>query len=480
VTQIFIIAGTSWTVPADWSSTNTIECIGGGGGGGNGVGSNDNGGGGGGGYAKVTNVTGLSGTLTVQVGAGGTPGNDGGQTWFNGASAAAASVSVNGGKGTSNNPTGGLGGTVINGTCFAGGQGGTSNNANDGGAGGGGAGGPSGAGQTGGPSAGPYGSGGGGAAANLATAGSDGGGAGGHTGGAGGTAQDGTAGGAGAIDSSTTPAQAGSRGSGGGGGAYGVTSPSIVCPGAAGGNGVEWDSTHGSGGGGGGSGYGSSSNQAGNGGNYGGGGGGSAYFSGYIGGTGGNGIIVITYTPAISATIVADSRNALEHQSIGRMDALEVVEFGLSVPSNVPVAAEGRREIRCDGETPIEASCAALGNSLIPVQWAGSLAFYTDALMPFEAAAGLRRDTLGFVEFACVILSNVPIRLELLAFPRSEVLIPAESLTDGARMSTDGPLCLEWVGAPSLMMVAPERLLRSPGRIRVLSGPNSIHPLRGD
>jgi hypothetical protein len=60
------------------------------------------------------------------------------------------------------------------------------------------------------------------------------------------------------------------------------------------------------------------------------------------------------------------------------------------------------------------------------------------------------------------------------------VFLTAESLTNGARISTDGPLGLEWVSPSSLLIVAPERLLRSPGRIRVLAGPGSIHPLRGD
>jgi len=218
------------------------------------------------------------------------------------------------------------------------------------------------------------------------------------------------------------------------------------------------------------------------GGGYGGGGGGGGWngLAPGLGGNGGNGIIVITYTPVISATISAESRNAMEHQAVGRIDASAAVEFGLSVPSNVAVATEGRREIRCEDETPIEASSAALRSSLIPIQWAGSLAFYTDAFMPFEAAAVLYRDTLGFVEFACVTSSNIQFRLELLTIPGSEALLPAESLTNGARISVDGPLCLEWVDPPSLLTVAAERLLRSPGRIRLLAGPDSIHPLRGD
>lgn len=285
-------AGT-FTVPGDWSSTNQIEVIGGGGGGGSGTGGNDNGGGGGGGYAKVTNLTGLTGTITTQVGAGGIHGTSGGQTWFNGANAAAASVSVNGGTSSGDsNPTGGAGGTVINGTGFAGGAGGTSTNINNGGAGGGGAGAPSGIGRAGGASTNNAGSGGGGAGAGLATAGSDGG----SVGGAGGTAQDGTAGGAGGVNG-VSAAGAGSHGSGGGGGAGGASF--TMTAGGVGGDGIEWDSTHGAGGGGGASGFGQASlNPAGGaGGNYGGGGGGSDFTIGEVGGLGAPGIIVITYTP---------------------------------------------------------------------------------------------------------------------------------------------------------------------------------------
>jgi hypothetical protein len=36
---------------------------------------------------------------------------------------------------------------------------------------------------------------------------------------------------------------------------------------------------------------------------------------------------------------------------------------------------------------------------------------------------------------------------------------------------------LEWIDLPSLLIVAPERLLRSPGRVRILAVPSSIHPL---
>jgi hypothetical protein len=140
-------------------------------------------------------------------------------------------------------------------------------------------------------------------------------------------------------------------------------------------------------------------------------------------------------------------------------------EFGLSVPRDVAVPTEGRREIRCDCEIPIEVSRAALRSSPIPLQWAGSLALWTDVLMPLEFAAMLHGDTVGFVELACVTLSNVQLRLELLTILGSETRLASESLSNGARFSVDAPLCLEWADPPSLLILAPERLLRSPGRV---------------
>jgi hypothetical protein len=75
MTVIFLVSGTSWTVPSDWSNTNTIECIGGGGGGSAATSGLSNGPGGGGGeYRKVVNVTGLSGSISISIGTGGSGG----------------------------------------------------------------------------------------------------------------------------------------------------------------------------------------------------------------------------------------------------------------------------------------------------------------------------------------------------------------------------------------------------------------------
>jgi hypothetical protein len=148
-------SGTSWTVPADWNSTdNSIACIGGGGGAVNsGVETVRAGGSGGGGaFAKISNLALTAGaTVAFAVGAGGAnaaPGakaGDGGETFFKDAS----TVSAKGGIGA-NATTGGAGGAGgIGELTFPGGSGAKGGVGQVGGSGGGGAGGPSGAGANG-------------------------------------------------------------------------------------------------------------------------------------------------------------------------------------------------------------------------------------------------------------------------------------------------------------------------------------------
>src|SRR5260370_33355064 len=97
MTQVFIIAGTSWTVPADWNSAdNSIETIGAGGGGSNDDMNFAGSGAGGGAYSKVSNLAGLRGSLAVQLVAAGAGGTAGGGTWLNGAWLGVSSVGAQG------------------------------------------------------------------------------------------------------------------------------------------------------------------------------------------------------------------------------------------------------------------------------------------------------------------------------------------------------------------------------------------------
>lgn len=168
-----LTSGTSWNVPLLWGNgSNTVECIGAGGGGG---GSWYDGGGhglesdwagagaGGGAYAKKYSVAlTRGGTAAYSIGVGGTVGAyaangvNGGDTYFNGASLAAASVGAQGGRGgirdaATHTVTGALGGQAsssIGDVTYSGGNGGNGSNFNAAG-GGGGAAGPRGAGGNG-------------------------------------------------------------------------------------------------------------------------------------------------------------------------------------------------------------------------------------------------------------------------------------------------------------------------------------------
>jgi len=257
VTVVFLTSGTTWTVPGDFNrGNNTVECIGGGGSGtaygvtfcGFPCGASYGGGAGGGGaYASSSNLN-LGATAAYTVG------GAAGDTTFN-SSAIVAKGGGNATTGIGNNWNGGSGGAAGSSTGttkFSGGAGGNAN--------------------------GPHGQvgGGGGGAAGL------------HGNGNAGTNALLVCG----VGNVPGPGGSGDAGSGGGGGASAT----------AGGTGNEYGTSHGSGGGGGG-GYTTGgcpcpivNHTGGSGGLYGGGGGGGATL-GTNGGTGAQGLIVISYVP---------------------------------------------------------------------------------------------------------------------------------------------------------------------------------------
>lgn len=229
----------TYSTPTDWDSGNNyVECLGasGGGGGGNG---GSGGGSGGGAYSKVSNLV-ISGSITYQVGTAGTAGTSTGD--------------------------GGVGGdTWFNGTTLAassvGAKGGGPGLKGTGGAGGSGGAAGSGVGDT------KY-SGGNGAAGVYAS----------HTGAGGGCAGPSGNGG----NASTTTGGSSNNGTKAGGSANNVGKA-----------GTEWDATHGCGSGGGGL---TGTNTGRVGGLYGGGTSGGASSAG---GTGRQGMVVVTYTPVV-------------------------------------------------------------------------------------------------------------------------------------------------------------------------------------
>jgi len=320
-TTVILTSGTSWTVPSDWnSSENLIEVIGGGGSGS--IGQNIvayPSGGGGAAYAAKFNLSLTPGdSITYSVGTGGaavtasakTVGNNGGDTWFNGASLAASSVGAKGGQGgqfgSGTNALGGAGGASASGIGninFSGGSGAPVSASGFHGSGGGAAG-PSGAGASGGNGTSGTGGGGGGGGSNDGVVGSV---NSGNTGGAGGV---------GFVNS-------GAGGSGGSNTSFGLVGSA----------GTLWSGTHGPGGGAGGAGAAAQPpvGTAGNGGLYGGGGGSVSTNSptSVTGSAGAQGLIVISYVPggvSVSPTGVSAS---------GSLGSLSVVATANVSPTGV-------------------------------------------------------------------------------------------------------------------------------------------------
>ena len=259
---ILVTSGTTWTVPSDWSSTNTITCIAPGANGAAGVGNvccliQGGQGGGGGAAAQISKLATLTpnGTVTIQIGAA----NSGSPTYFNGANLGGSSVGAQ--AATANSTQQGLASASIGTTKKDGGAGGATNNqaAPATGSSGGGAGGAIGAGVAGSVGLNAV-------AGAAGPAGGAGDGGSGGAGGIGGTSGGGT-GGTGGAGTEFTITAGGQAGSGGGGGAGGCNGGINIGAGGAGG-------VYGAGGG----------------------GGAASTLSGAAGGAGTAGCIIISYT----------------------------------------------------------------------------------------------------------------------------------------------------------------------------------------
>jgi len=111
------------------------------------------------------------------------------------------------------------------------------------------------------------------------------------------------------------------------------------------------------------------------------------------------------------------------------------------------------------------------------------LALVAEARWRLEWIRAARSATTGPIEFGIGILRDDRDGTEWLAQGMLGVLggnalAVLESLTSGVRISTAELLLVEWADSPGLMLVSPQRLLCSPGSIRILAGPDSNHPLR--
>jgi hypothetical protein len=98
---------------------------------------------------------------------------------------------------------------------------------------------------------------------------------------------------------------------------------------------------------------------------------------------------------------------------------------------------------------------------------------------PVEHFAKVRLDLDLRSEWANRLVRYEGAPNEILAALSREAVTVLESLTRGTRVAVAGTWALEWADPPGLVLVSPGRVLRSTGRIRILAGPESMHPLRG-
>jgi hypothetical protein len=90
----------------------------------------------------------------------------------------------------------------------------------------------------------------------------------------------------------------------------------------------------------------------------------------------------------------------------------------------------------------------------------------------------LPSDSQFWLELEQILAGNTGLQGEIISVATRDTPHFLESLSLGSRVSYDESLCLEWDDPPVLLVVSRDRLLRSPGRIRILAGPASTHPLR--
>ena len=380
-TTVFIDAGeTEFQVPDDFDpNDNEVHCIGAAGGGASKNGS------GGGAYSKTVNLNLDPGTVvSCNVPAGGTSGNDGGDTWISNTGSAPVSIQqgclAKGGK-SGTTRTGGQASEGVGNVRNSGGTGGVAATA---GAGGGGAAGPNGNGANGGNASGQEGGGGG-----AADGGSHGANASGETPGVGGNNRNGTGGG------TTGSNQNGGNGTNGAGGGGGDDNSSGFNGGNGGTGEVLWTQTSDdaeAGPGGGAGGGGDTAGDGGAGGAYGGGAGG-----GSPNGVGGSGIIVLRYRPFPSstggtATEVSEDEfflrgeNGLQHTAYtsgGTVKAVSTASLKLKELDGDDLDGSGFTAYSAGGiaeaiheiETPYTSADLFDANGLPLLQWAQSADF---------------------------------------------------------------------------------------------------------
>jgi hypothetical protein len=166
----------------------------------------------------------------------------------------------------------------------------------------------------------------------------------------------------------------------------------------------------------------------------------------------------------------------VEFQTTQARDDLAAIDFDLTTQAVRRSSLEVRALLSSDTVGASELGARTLRDPAGSIE---SLAMpKADAGAPAENLAKARKDLDARSEWGARLAGDAGAWNEILAVQSSEVVTLSEWLTGGARVTITGALPVEFADPPALVLVSPERVLRSPGRIRILAGVGSLHPLR--
>jgi hypothetical protein len=146
-----------------------------------------------------------------------------------------------------------------------------------------------------------------------------------------------------------------------------------------------------------------------------------------------------------------------EFAVLARRDAGGLIEADTRIVCDVNDAAEWLIQRRVDSVSPVARLATASAVIEFPAEWIAC----SCSELP-EALAG-----------------EVRAPIEILAALGPDALPVLEALTGSALVLSDGPFTMEWADSPAVTPVSLARLLRSPGKIRILATPRSTRRLRG-
>jgi hypothetical protein len=157
----------------------------------------------------------------------------------------------------------------------------------------------------------------------------------------------------------------------------------------------------------------------------------------------------------------------------------------------ITVAPTVGNSITADASMTMELDCRVSQGSITAAEW--PVLSKADQLADLEDAAAMAVNSGVVSDLAGEVISGWALHAEGLCNAASEATLPLASLivlcrdtpvaldafTSGMGVRRSELLFQEWLDPPNPMVISIDRLLRSPGRIRVLAGGISSSPTRG-